>query len=347
MNLHRSTYADGALVSKDGSPAEPKPCAGNDGTTLTAGSPTPDLSTPSGSSTKQAIGQTYGQTLAKDLLTVKVSSKEDDDGDEAMEDDEEEWSAEAHFSGPNYQAKKTVFLLFINQLTEILQKHVFVGIVDIDRCLSLIQHSTKLYLVNYGALSEELFYQLGLRQFGNYTRIKLDPPPPLRMLVRIAVEAEEGTKNSRLSKADIVNLIVDTIMTRSDMLKEYFLLTINKEGMVETLPSLLKGYTPNLDKLPLFLMRLGPQVNWNSESECFESFLRELAYFYVPEPLVPEEATSSPPAGKTKEQATRWQIEHLLFPVMRKYFAAPKTLLDRDVVQVAHLPELYRVFERC
>ncbi len=80
-----------------------------------AGSPTPDLSTPSGSSTKQAIGQTYGQTLAKDLLTVKVSSKEDDDGDEVMEDDEEEWSAEAHFSGPNYQAKKTVFLLFINR----------------------------------------------------------------------------------------------------------------------------------------------------------------------------------------------------------------------------------------
>ncbi len=39
------------------------------------------------------------------------------------------------------------------ELTEILQKHVFVGIVDINRCLSLIQHSTKLYLVNYGALS--------------------------------------------------------------------------------------------------------------------------------------------------------------------------------------------------
>lgn len=38
-------------------------------------------------------------------------------------------------------------------LSEILEKHIFVGIVDMDRCLSLIQHSTKLYLVNHGALT--------------------------------------------------------------------------------------------------------------------------------------------------------------------------------------------------
>jgi hypothetical protein len=38
-------------------------------------------------------------------------------------------------------------------LSEILEMHTFVGIVDFDRCLSLIQHSTKLYLVNHGALA--------------------------------------------------------------------------------------------------------------------------------------------------------------------------------------------------
>ena len=44
------------------------------------------------------------------------------------------------------------------------------------------------------------------------------------------------------------------------MLHEYFLLEIDNNGLVVSLPHLLKGYTPNLDKLPLFLMRLGPQV---------------------------------------------------------------------------------------
>lgn len=36
--------------------------------------------------------------------------------------------------------------------------------------------------------SEELFYQLGLRQFGNFNFLKLAPPPPVHDLVHLAVE---------------------------------------------------------------------------------------------------------------------------------------------------------------
>lgn len=45
------------------------------------------------------------------------------------------------------------------------------------------------------------------------------------------------------------------------MLREYFSLGITIEGMVDCLPVLIPDFTPNLDKLPLFLMRLGPQVS--------------------------------------------------------------------------------------
>ena len=45
------------------------------------------------------------------------------------------------------------------------------------------------------------------------------------------------------------------------MLDEYFSMKINSKGELESLPLLLRDYTPNLDKLPLFLMRLGPQVS--------------------------------------------------------------------------------------
>jgi len=51
------------------------------------------------------------------------------------------------YSLPLYQAN------FRLELTEILEKHTFVGIVDLERCLSLIQHSTNLYLVNHTALA--------------------------------------------------------------------------------------------------------------------------------------------------------------------------------------------------
>lgn len=39
------------------------------------------------------------------------------------------------------------------ELTEVLQKHVFVGVVDLFRELSVVQVSKKLYLVNHGALT--------------------------------------------------------------------------------------------------------------------------------------------------------------------------------------------------
>lgn len=39
------------------------------------------------------------------------------------------------------------------ELTEILQKHVFVGVVDVVRELSVVQVLKKLYLVNHGTLS--------------------------------------------------------------------------------------------------------------------------------------------------------------------------------------------------
>ncbi|KAG6909915.1 hypothetical protein DXG01_014435 [Tephrocybe rancida] len=614
----KTCYADGLLAPpKPGQSVDPKPCAGNDGTTITiedlfyntptrlsalrssseeysrildvltkyaihnpkvafvckkAGSPTPELSSPSASETPNTIRLLYGHSVAKELVPVKVSSKNSrsatDNADDDMEvddpeDDPEAWHANAHITNANYQAKKMVFLLFINHrlvessrmkrafeavyngilpkgsspfvylsleidsrsvdvnvhptkrevhflneedivekisdafqkalaaqdhsrtfeyqtlltggvahseqemsktrkgkqrevgdneegkvppapandpklkktlsqhkvrtslkdrtldsmfpvtnpaqvarspsqgnqgestagtlrsrdvkesecyltsvvnlrqkivkgkhrhLTEILEKHTFVGIVDLQRSLSLIQHSTNLYLVNHGSLAEELFYQLGVRQFGNFSRMKLDPPPPLRTLVDIAVNAEESTKESKLSKSQIADRIVKILMTRRDMLAEYFSLCISDAGHIESLPLLLRDFTPNLNNLPSFLMRLGPQVtgiplntpairtdtsqvDWTSEMECFDNFFRELAYFYTPgETVVPASASNDEAA---QEKAERWQIQHVLFPAMRRYLCAPKSLLDRDVVQAASLPDLYKVFERC
>ena len=38
-------------------------------------------------------------------------------------------------------------------------------------------------------------------------------------------------------------------------------MTITENGELATLPLMLKGYAPNLDKLPTFLLRLGTEVN--------------------------------------------------------------------------------------
>ena len=89
------------------------------------------------------------------------------------------------------------------------------------------------------------------------------------------------------------------------------------------------------------------QVDWTSESECFDTFLRELAYFYTPTPPKLGQGADPRQDQEQQEKAERWQIQHILFPAMRRYVVAPKSLLDMDVMQVADLPELYKVFERC
>ena len=78
--------------------------------------------------------------------------------------------------------------------------------MDAPRCLSLVQHGTRLYLLNHGALALELFYQLGLRQFGNLSRIRLTPAPALRMLVALAVDTEQGVDASGLSRTVVVDV---------------------------------------------------------------------------------------------------------------------------------------------
>ncbi|WWD18950.1 hypothetical protein CI109_103406 [Kwoniella shandongensis] len=245
-------------------------------------------------------------------------------------------------------------------LTEILQRHAFVGIVDRHLCLSLIQHSTKLYLVNHASLADEHFYQLGLRQFGAFNRLRLEPSPDLRDLLRLAAGDEPGLIEAGLSIDSVVDDISSLLVDKREMLDEYFSLSISADGQVETLPMILKGYTPNLDRLPHFLLCLGTQVDWESEKGCFSTFLREMAVFYSPRPF-----HDTPPSGagvdengddgmglelgSTMEQEVNhrlWQLEHVLFPSFRRYTSWSKEKLV-DVNQVANLPDLFRIFERC
>lgn len=140
------------------------------------------------------------------------------------------------------------------------------------------------------------------------------------------------------------------------MLDEYFSFGISEDGKIESLPLLLPGYTPNLNKLPLcasplfppllptndllaVLVRLGVQVDWEDEKACFDSFLRELAFFYVPGPT----PTAVPQEDAEKDAAEKRVIQHVIFPAAKQYLVPPERLLKRDFVQVTSLESLYRV----
>lgn len=117
----------------------------------------------------------------------------------------------------------------------------------------------------------------------------------------------------------------------------------------------------------MFLLRLGPNVDWTGELECFESMLREIAGWYAPEMLPPSQPDPVPaasPSGVTSniegvaetvaidaDLAKRREhlidaVENVLFPTFRKRLVPPKSLLNH-VSEVANLKGLYRIFERC
>ncbi|CAG8512065.1 17096_t:CDS:10 [Acaulospora colombiana] len=227
--------------------------------------------------------------------------------------------------------------------------------------------------------SEELFYQLTLQEFSNFAFIHLSTPAPIKELVIFALESSVQPSENLKSNQEIAQIIVDTLISRRQMLLEYFSLTISERGELVTLPLILKGYAPNLDKLPTFLLRLGSEVDWETELGCFETLSREFGLFYAPEPPLPsdpqeiaelggvnsmdvdplEDQMESPDdknIGQTTEQRQitevskyRWQIEHIIFPTLKgNQFMAPGYIAEEGhVIQIANLPDLYRIFERC
>ncbi|EKV10428.1 DNA mismatch repair protein Mlh1, putative [Penicillium digitatum PHI26] len=261
-----------------------------------------------------------------------------------------------------------------NTLTEMFASHTYVGLVDERRRLAAIQSGVKLYLIDYGLACHEFFYQVGLTDFGNFGVIRLDPAPKLVDLLKIAAEAERqehydsNEEEAESIFANAPEMIARTLVDRREMLNEYFSLQISPHGDLLAIPLLLKGYLPALAKLPRFLLRLGPYVDWGSEEGCFRTFLRELATFYTPEqlPVLPqvaqdvsgESATQGPVVAgdsgvkdeDTFVRARRAQmvrmLEHAVFPALRARLVATSRLL-RGVVEVADLKGLYRVFERC
>jgi len=255
-------------------------------------------------------------------------------------------------------------------LTDVITAHTFVGVVDCRRRIAAVQSGVKLFLVDYGLLCNEYFYQVGLTDFGNFGTIRLDPPLSLSALLDIGAGEEAQSTDANDEELDwpaAAAAVHAALLSRRDMLAEYFRLEISEDGFLLSLPLLIKGYTPSMTKLPRFLLRLGPYVDWADEKECFRSFLRELAAWYTPEVLPPPPAKQGDAEAPEKTEATQTTppvtaaespavaerrrevyraLEHVLFPAFRARLVATKGMLT-GVVEIANLKGLYKVFERC
>ncbi|XP_060704566.1 DNA mismatch repair protein Mlh1-like [Hemiscyllium ocellatum] len=212
-------------------------------------------------------------------------------------------------------------------LQDMLQNHSFVGCVNPQ--WALVQYQTKLYLINTTKLSQELFYQILIYDFGNFGVLKLSSPAPLYELAMLALDSpESGWTEEDGPKEGLAEYIVDFLKTKSEMLQDYFSLSIDEEGNLTGLPLLLENYVPALEGLPMFILRLATEVNWDEEKECFEKLSKECGMFYSirKEYTLDTESQVSPNPSQQEfgsDKPWKWTIEHVVSKAFR-------TLLEKN-----------------
>ena len=159
-------------------------------------------------------------------------------------------------------------------LTLTLRDHTYVGLVSPS--IMLLQHQTKLLMVQIPGLTQTLVYQLALKAFSNYGTVHLASSLSLRDLIHTCLlqvrdsqrrDEEDPSRDFSEENQDDDQKLLETASNLSSslveqraMLAEYFRIGITDSGMLECLPVIIKDHIPDLEKLPLFLARLGMEV---------------------------------------------------------------------------------------
>jgi DNA mismatch repair protein MLH1 len=218
------------------------------------------------------------------------------------------------------------------QMELILKNHSIVGVVDSTSFV--VQYGTKLLLLDYSLMCRQMLTQFVIRQFGEINPINVDPPIPVYSC--LASFLNNCGHEQRLAG------YVALLQEKAELLKEYFHISIDASGNLLTVPLIIPQLLPEPEALPMFFFALCTRVNWDSEQECFSDIANHLGFLfsYLPES---DEGNSR---LVTLTEAGLNKFRTILYPALRRHYVPPKRD-SADVIQIAALEELYKVFERC
>lgn len=298
------------------------------------------------------------ETIANEIVSVVDDKCEDDDSEDHYEEEvneEPSMSPLANQTSPSKKDRKSMSrslppspvksmaeqqpqkeyhdlnLASVNELLSdiknranmyllyLFSEHTFVGIVDRKRSLAAIQVDVRLFLIEYLSVAKELFFQMSLQQLGNFGTAHLGDGIPITQVLALAPEVNQGSINFEI----LINM--------EQMLREYFQIVLReKHGQwcLVQLPVILPGYMFPISRIPQFVADLITKVDWSDEKICIEGVAKALSTLYLP------------------TFASKTDDIRLIFDAAKTSFVPSRALVP-GVVEIANLPGLYRVFERC
>eukprot|EP00923_Selenidium_pygospionis_P034096 GHVN01059592.1.p1 GENE.GHVN01059592.1~~GHVN01059592.1.p1 ORF type:complete len:798 (+),score=152.89 GHVN01059592.1:2795-5188(+) len=236
------------------------------------------------------------------------------------------------------------------EATRMLTDCVWVGCVD-ER-LGLLQHGSKLCLVDMITVGRECVFQCIMQRFGRLPVFTFSEPLPVCELVVAAMLNPDGSyelKDGEVDEESIQSageLMAKTVVKFKEMLKDYFSIEIKDDGCVHGFPRCLGGYFPGAVLLPQFFLHLAADVNWHSEIDALTSIANFLAeYFCSPKPAKKMRDAKSVDVGS--EVIELGETLHRAINQNRMYYVPRRFLKDGTISVLTSLERLYRIFERC
>lgn len=81
-------------------------------------------------------------------------------------------------------------------------------------------------------------------------------------------------QDSKDSIQSVAQLTQQLLISKAEMLRECVGISIDSEGCLVGLPVLIDHYTPDLERLPQFVLQLARHVDWQTEKACFQGLAK-------------------------------------------------------------------------
>jgi DNA mismatch repair protein MLH1 len=208
-------------------------------------------------------------------------------------------------------------------LKNLLDSLIFVGFSSSTNII--VQSQENLLSMDFSQLSEDLFYQIIVRDYSNFDVDEFETPIDIPSLLQL----------SNLPPEKWECLLV-ALKNLREMLLDYFGIRIDENYNLCGMPKILDNYRPEFNKIYKFFEEL-EDTNWKEEGKCLKSISKALAKFY-----------SFSNYHRDELEYLREVMENTVFPIFKSHFFMAQISDEfSEPVKLTSLPALYKVFERC